>query len=329
MKLYIKTAVIMVLAALVSCGQRTGQGSDDAAQKKTRAFPMVNPPAMMQDQMEILEYMSVHYWDAFAAQPKDGGKPYLCDSMHVSGVEKGAFEQALANYIYILENLPLRTAQKGVRKMAEKAEACETADTASNIFETFVEMAEKYMFDPNSPLRNEDLYSPFASSLSQSAHLDSATRDRYAYVAGMCRLNEKGTKAADFLFSDKNGRQYTLYGIKADFTLLFFSNPGCHSCLDIINALKDSPQISEMISDGKMAVLNIYIDEDLQAWREYMPIYPEQWYNGFDPDLVIRTDKVYNVRAIPSLYLLDSEKTVLLKDADLERLFAVMQNLKL
>jgi hypothetical protein len=84
-----------------------------------------------------------------------------------------------------------------------------------------------------------------------------------------------------------------------------------------------------MISDGKMAVLNIYIDEDLQAWREYMPIYPEQWYNGFDPDLVIRTDKVYNVRAIPSLYLLDSEKTVLLKDADLERLFAVMQNLKL
>ena len=70
-----------------------------------------------------------------------------------------------------------------------------------------------------------------------------------------------------------------------------------------------------------MKVLNIYIDEDLEAWKSYMPIYPEKWYNGFDPDLVIRTDKTYNVRAIPSLYLLDADKTVLLKDTTPERLF--------
>lgn len=327
MKLYIKLSLFVLLAVLVSCGQRAGQGSEGAAKKVKRDFPMVSPPSMMQEQREILEYMSVHYWDAFVAQPQDGAKPYLCDSTHVAGVEKGKLEQAMANYIYILENLPVKTAQKGVRKVAEKMEACETADTASNVFETFVEMAEKYMFDPNSPLRNEDLYSPFAAALSQSSHLDQATKDRYAYVTKMCRLNEKGTKAADFRFSDKNGRQHTLYGIKADITLLFFSNPGCHSCLDIINALKDSPEITQMIAEGKMAVLNIYIDEDLQAWREYMPIYPEQWYNGFDPDLVIRTDNVYNVRAIPSLYLLDAEKTVILKDTTLERLFAVLQNI--
>lgn len=55
-----------------------------------------------------------------------------------------------------------------------------------------------------------------------------------------------------------------------------------------------------------------------------MPIYPQAWYNGFDPDLVIRTDLVYNVRAIPSLYLLDSDKTVLLKDAVPEKLFNLL-----
>ena len=58
-----------------------------------------------------------------------------------------------------------------------------------------------------------------------------------------------------------------------------------------------------------------------------MPIYPKEWYNGFDPDLVIRNDKVYNVRAIPSLYLLASDKTVILKDADPERLFSILQTL--
>ena len=59
-----------------------------------------------------------------------------------------------------------------------------------------------------------------------------------------------------------------------------------------------------------------------------MPIYPKEWYNGFDPDLVIRTEKTYNVRAIPSLYLLDSDKTVLLKDTTTERLLSAIHNLQ-
>ena len=135
----------------------------------------------------------------------------------------------------------------------------------------------------------------------------------------MCALNRVGTKAADFRFEDKNGKVRRLYDIKADFTVLFFSNPGCVACKEIINALKGTPQIDSMISAGRIAVLNIYIDEDLEAWRSYMPIYPETWYNGFDPDFVIRGDVLYNVRAIPSLYLLDKDKNVMMKDAVTER----------
>ena len=82
-----------------------------------------------------------------------------------------------------------------------------------------------------------------------------------------------------------------------------------------------------MISSGALAVLNIYIDEDLQAWREYMPIYPEEWYNGFDPDLVIRTDNLYSVRAIPSLYLLDKDKRIIMKDAPENKLFNYLNNI--
>ena len=138
--------------------------------------------------------------------------------------------------------------------------------------------------------------------------------------------NKVGTVAADFRFSDKTGKIRTLHGIKAPMTLLFFSNPGCDACMNIINVLKGEPRIAQLIEDGRLAVLNIYIDEDIAAWRSYMPIYPDQWYNGFDPDLVIRTDDLYDVRAIPSLYLLDENKTVIMKDAPENRLFnALMQ----
>ena len=306
---------LVLLVSLCACVQR---GKQQKSVPMQRSFPTVSLPAMVQDQREAAEYMAMHYWDAFL-KPQD--KEYISDSLHVSGVAVADLEQALANYIYILNVLPLKTAQKAVSQWAQKVQAYESADTSSNVFETFVKLSDKYLFDPNSPLRDEDLYSPFAASLSDSPHLDSATKDRYSHITKMCRLNEKGSKAADFRFCDRNGREYSLYGIKADKILLFFSNPGCHSCLEIINAIKENQNVTAMISSGSLAVLNIYIDEDLKEWKEYMPVYPEEWYNGFDPDLVIRTDKTYNVRAIPSLYLLDAEKTVLLKDTTPERLF--------
>ncbi|MBO7320662.1 MAG: DUF5106 domain-containing protein, partial [Bacteroidales bacterium] len=50
-------------------------------------------------------------------------------------------------------------------------------------------------------------------------------------------------------------------------------------------------------------------------WYKYMPIYPENWINCHNEDLKIRGENLYDVRAIPSLYLLDREKRVILKDA--------------
>ena len=38
------------------------------------------------------------------------------------------------------------------------------------------------------------------------------------------------------------------------------------------------------------------------------------------------TDKSYHIRAIPSMYLLDADKTVLLKDAPVERILRALEN---
>ena len=58
----------------------------------------------------------------------------------------------------------------------------------------------------------------------------------------------------------------------------------------------------------------------MQEWLDYLPNYPADWLCGYDPDQVLKSDTVYWLRAIPSLYLLDEEKRVLLKDATLEQL---------
>lgn len=302
--------VLSVLAILaMGCGTRK------AEQFQALLFPDVMPPEMLETPQDRAEYMAEHWWDKFA----DDSRAYPCDSTLVSGVSRDVVEQKFANWVNVLSMVDYPHAAKSVRRLYDKALKCERKDTASNVFDTFRSLVEKYLYDPNSPMRNEDLYGPYADCLSRCEFIDEGNRKAYAYDAGMCALNRVGTKAADFRFEDKNGKVRRLYDIKADFIVLFFSNPGCVACKEIINALKGTPQIDSMISAGRIAVLNIYIDEDLEAWRSYMPIYPETWYNGFDPDFVIRGDVLYNVRAIPSLYLLDKDKNVMMKDAVTER----------
>ena len=193
--------------------------------------------------------------------------------------------------------------------------------------ETFAMLAEKYLYDPNSPVRNEEYYLHYAENLASFEGYSQVLRDRYARQASDCSINRIGTQAADFSFADSRGRVRSLHEIDAPYTLLFFSNPGCEACMGIIEMLKAEQKITDMVESGFLAVVNVYIDEDVQAWRDYMPIYPEKWYNGFDQDLVIRTEGLYCVRAIPSLYLLDKEKRVILKDAPENKMMNHLVNL--
>lgn len=315
-----KILALLLVLMLPACRHRGSEGSEISY---TRGFPKAVLPAMIQDSQEAAEWLALHFWDGFFCKAGE----YGCDSSHVEGVSKDELEQQMANYIYILDNLPMSSAIKAMTDLSNRIEQCEEADTSSTVFETFKVLGEKYLFDPNSPLRNEDYYEPMAKMFSMTSFLTQSEKDRFRYISEKSRLNKVGTKAADFSFTDKRGRSHTLYGIRSEYILLFFSNPGCESCMEIINSLKSSPKVTDMISTGRMAVLNIYIDEDLQAWKDYMPVYPQEWYNGFDPDLVLRNNDIYNIRAIPSLYLLDKDKTVLLKDAVPEKLFDLIERL--
>ena len=307
--------IVIVVAVAVAAG--CGGNSKKAEQFAALPFPDVVPPAMMEDASDRAEYMALHWWDGIT----DPSRTYPCDSSLVSGVRLADVEQKMADWTNVLNMVDISDARKSVGRLYDRALACEKKDTASNVFDTFTDLVEKYLYDPNSPLRNEDHYAAYAERLAGCEFVEKVMQEKYARQARLAALNRIGTKAADFRFTDKRGRLFTLYGITAELTLLFFSNPGCTACKDIIDVLNNDPVISGLIADGTMKVLNIYIDEDLEAWRSYMPIYPETWYNGFDPDLVIRGETLYNVRAIPSLYLLDREKTVIMKDAPEARLF--------
>ena len=310
---------LLLLAALLLPGCRQG-GPKGPQALQLRPFPYPEIPAVYTDPEERQEYLLDHFWDGFLS----GDGP--CDTGAVLGVAHGDVEKQVALYVKLLEEVPLPKAQEKMRHFFSQVERRQAADTASHVYLLMEEIVSRYLYDPNSPVRDEDLYLPYVEGLAKSPFTREEVRRGYEYERRMCSLNPVGSVAPDFRFTDARGRTCTLHGVKADAVLLFFSNPGCYACQQIINTLQGVPGIEEMLGDGTFAIVNVYIDEDLDAWRAYEPNYPRSWYCGYDAAGLVRGDRLYNVRAIPSLYLLDGEKHILMKDAPVERVVSWLQN---
>lgn len=301
-----------------------GQNGGSRETKALRAFPNLTVPGIYTSPEDIFEYSGEHYWDAFFAGTG------TTDTTSILGVRRPELEQAVANYISILnygvststpkDREPLRRSQKMVGDFFQKIEA--TRDTL--VYLGLTEIVQRYLYDPNSPLRDEDLYLPFAKGMAASLMTSPDMKKACRREAGKCAINQFGEKAPDFKYRTLSTGSHNLWGIRADWTILFFSNPGCSACKTIVESLVAAPGFIGASSSGKVAVLSMYVDEEVDKWRDYAHNYPAGWIVGYDYTFSLRDGNDYDIRAIPSVYLLDSEKRIILKDAPVERLVAYL-----
>ncbi len=266
---------------------------------------------MIEDVGERAAWLSSHYWDNFTQTDS----LYFSDSLRLNGVKKETVEEQMGIFATLLGRITREEGSLAMESLFSRLEAFQMAFPQSEMLPYMSSLAEHYFYDPNSPVRSEELFLPFVSGLASSELVDPAQREAASKKAGLCALNRPGTKAADFTFIDTKGARCTLYGIKAEKTLLIFGNPDCTACKDLLAGMKENDYLSRLISSGTLKVADIYIDEDIAQWKEKSALYPAEWINGYDPTGRIRADLLYSVRAIPSMYLLDKDKTVLLKDA--------------
>ena len=320
--MHMKTYLVLpALVLLCACGARGGKAVSDAPAK--RSFPNVEIPSMYTDDQERGAWIADHLWDRFT----DTSKVYHCDSLTVNGVPLAEVESRMGLFATLIGQMPLESGKRAVARLYDQVDAFERKYPDSNVFEEIGRLTRHYLYDPNSPVRNDDLYLPFVARLAESDLVDEGYRMGYGWDARMCGLNGVGTPAADFAFTDTRGRVRTLYGVKADYTVLIFANPGCKACRDITAAMKASPAISALVESGRVKVVDVYIDQEIDDWKAHIADYPADWINGYDHDYKIRTDLVYSVRGIPSIYLLDKDKTVLMKDAPEDFVLGALENL--
>ena len=274
--------------------EQTGQ--NDTAKVVTQKFTHPEVPALITDPNQRIEYLVRRYWDYFD----------FADTTYVPTPE--ITEQAWVDYLDLLFRIPPDKAQEAMKGMMTKS-----AQNSKKLFLYFTGIAEFYLYEPNSPVQNEELYIPVLEVMLQTSTLDDTEKIRPQSQLDWALKNRTGTKATDFQYAGMTGQTGSLYRINAEYTLLFFDNPECTSCLEHIEILRKSVLMNRLISERKLAILSIYPDREVNEWKEHFTIYPTDWIVGYDPSFAIGLK--YDLKASPTLYLLDKAKTVLLKDA--------------
>ena len=176
-------------------------------------------------------------------------------------------------------------------------------------------LAQLYLGNPASPVRNDDLYIRFLKSLLSAEGIPESIRIRNEECMRKASLNRQGTIATDFSYIDRNGTRGTLHRFEAPQTLLIFYDPECTHCSDILSELAEDPGINGAIAQGQLEVLAIYAEGKRDVWEKTKAGMPADWNVGYDLTGILDHD-LYDLPAMPTLYLLDETRRVLLKDPE-------------
>lgn len=290
--------LVLILAAvgLAACGGRAPRRPAATTAETPAVFlPAIAPAALAPE--ERVEWLRWHYWDNFD----------FADTAFLARADTLQLFEAYARYVQLLFSAPTDGAPMD--------SLMRRAAVSRPMLDYFAMLADRVLGDPNSPLRNDEFYIPVLRAQLSSPWYDEYERLAPEYRLSLASQNRIGQPANDFRYTLASGATGTLYGLRAEYVLLFINNPGCPMCREIREAISASPMLTELIEHERLRVLALYPDENLDEWRAYREQIPASWINAYDDGCVLREKGLYDLSAIPSLYLLDAQKRVLVKDA--------------
>ncbi len=241
----------------------------------------------------------------------------FCDSIDYNDTlllhDRDAMEQVVTNIVSLMPSTDSISTDKALKKFFTNI----SRDTLA--LETAFEIAGIYLNDPASHVRNEDLFIRLLNVMSEINGIPEHIRLRTDDLLRIASLNRPGNIATDINFLNRDGRLQSLSLIDAKTILLIFYDPECPHCNDILNNIRTNPKINDAISNNLLTVVAIYAEGKPDVWERANDNMPQNWIVGYDKTDILENG-LYDLPAMPVLYLLDSDKRVLLKDMPIERI---------
>lgn len=265
-----------------------------------QSFPYPAIPDTLRSVEQRAGYLSEHYWDNYN----------FADTLLLKSKE--VTEQGFVNFIDILNRFNLDNASKGVahkdiaqkgitrkditqkgiaqKDITQKGIACFTRKAFSNTAakERFENLIEHYFEDQLSPVRNDRVYLIFLEEMKNSPCFDETEKERIAFKIKTTNKNLPGDIAINFKFKDENGKEHQLSDYKDQKVILYFYDPDCENCHKV------SAWLKQQTIPADIKVLKMIADNHIS----YM----------------------YSLKNMPTIFLLDKENKVILKDCTAQEL---------
>lgn len=309
--------LIVLLLLLASCRSKPGTAevkerthTDTTVVQPQAQFPFPELPATLTEPEARKSYLLTHYWELF-----DFADTTLVNNRDVT-------EQGFVNFIALLADgtTPEELTRESLKNW------CAEFTAEAHARRVLTKTTDDYLYNPNSPFYNEELYGLYLETLLDVLPPDDAQRSTCDFRLKLVRRNNPGNRATDFAYYLPDGTRRTLAAtrVKNNRLLLMFYDPECESCHEVLLRMAADKVLAEAVAAGRISVLAVYTEGNEAAWRKALPDMPKGWTVGTDREAV-KNGALYDLKAMPSLYLLDGKKTVLLKDAAYEKIRAALQ----
>lgn len=263
----------------------------------TVKFQLPTVPSSITDAGEKNKYLAYHYFDRLN----------VSDTLFIHNTDVG--EQAISDFIYFIQNAPQEVEDSAFYYVVKKVSSEPTM--LLYFWNTF----NHYLKDPNSPMRNENLFIAACKAILAQPKMDEVISSKAEFDLRMALKNRIGEKAANFTYTMESGAQKQLYGLKTKYILVMFYDPDCHTCQSTENFIDKTELFNSLIGKSLLTILAFYPENGKDIWLQHMADASPLWVKGYDAKGIVKSKQIYDIAAYPTFYLLNADKKVLLKDA--------------
>ena len=174
----------------------------------------------------------------------------------------------------------------------------------------FADDIQKRFFDPNSPLRNDRLYAIALEREKECRSWTSFDLKRISWAQKLLESNSVGSVVNDIALGGY--KETTLHSLIDRPAVLLLYGEKCAACLNLIDAAGKSGTLLEKSRTGEIRLVSLYVGEDPEEYTGHAQQL-DGWENYFDLLSAMSSTVVFDMRLIPSLYLIDADRTVLVR----------------
>lgn len=175
----------------------------------------------------------------------------------------------------------------------------------------FTKAAEEKLYGPRADFWIDEIYLKFLDAVIKNKKIKPNRKTKYEEQAQILRTSAIGQPAPSFWFQDQERASKQYFPMSTP-SILIFGNPEDTDWRLTRLRMDSNFQLADALEKGKVNILFI-IPGDLERWQESVSNYNKHWTIGQSDDV----KKIYDLRLIPSVYVVGSDGKILLKNVSI------------